>query len=795
MVRKYLIIFLNLTLLTFCVNAQVADSSIIILGSNDTIVVNKKTNYDTNPNDSSQIIIDSNDTRDKKNSLEDSNSSDTSPIILDTKDTIIGNKNSRSLINPKNLEIRQKKYWEDVIDTSNEIEEESNQEKLFKPMVSIGIGSLSFLGDIGDSVDGKLKRYPFQSLVPTYTLRLVNPINEFLDLSFYVMFGRTSIKENDPRPLISNPLIFNTEIRSGGVTVNYNFGQLLKKDHIVEPYIHLGLESIEYLSTIDTVTTSGKPNFTADIDFLSPDDTKNKVAFGIPLEIGAHVHVGNRIKFRVGTAMHFTSSNLIDGINENGTNYVGSKRNDNLLFTHIAIVYDFNSEKKKPYDPMMDDVAMNILLQDTIDSDEDGIVDHVDFCAKTPPNTMVDQYGCPLDDDFDGVTNSFDIELLSMEGAIVNDQGSTMNDEDFLLAYKIYRDSSGEYSEWDTIYNKSFNGPMKFDEVISKKEKVESENKPKKDLFVVVGSDEEGVSSEELWEKLSDKDFQVKESGDSTVYVLGGYNEEELSNKIKELEQDSVEIQGVVEISENQEIVTIQEEEVNKIINSDSKEEYKTKPNKINNNISKDVVPLITPPNNDSPILRVQIGAFNRRMKKSVFNGMPNVVGIKGDDGLYRFYSGSFTDKFKAAQHKVDLTLSGYNDAFIVAFQKGKRISLKEAGFDVKKNFTENLEVSSTLSGNQINPEKVRFKIQVGAFKEKISESILESYRKLGNVKAVSNLQQGYTKYYMGDFMDYENALKYRKILVENGLIDCFIVGEFQSNIITSKQARDLLGL
>ena len=184
-----------------------------------------------------------------------------------------------------------------------------------------------------------------------------------------------------------------------------------------------------------------------------------------------------------------------------------------------------------------------------------------------------------------------------------------------------------------------------------------------------------------------------------------------MSNKIKELEQDSVEIQGVVEISENQEIVTIQEEEVNEIINSnskevneiinsdskevseiinstsndvneivnsESKEEYKIKPNKINKNISKDVVPLITPPNDDSPVLRVQIGAFNRRMKKSVFNGMPNVVGIKGDDGLYRFYSGSFTDKFKAAQHKVDLTLSGYNDAFIVAFQKGKRISLKD---------------------------------------------------------------------------------------------------------------------
>ena len=40
-----------------------------------------------------------------------------------------------------------------------------------------------------------------------------------------------------------------------------------------------------------------------------------------------------------------------------------------------------------------------------------------------------------------------------------------------------------------------------------------------------------GVSSEELWEKLADRDFQVKESGDSIMYVLGGYDENELSTK------------------------------------------------------------------------------------------------------------------------------------------------------------------------------------------------------------------------------------------------------------------------
>ena len=68
------------------------------------------------------------------------------------------------------------------------------------------------------------------------------------------------------------------------------------------------------------------------------------------------------------------------------------------------------------------------------------------------------------------------------------------------------------------------------------------------------------------------------------------------------------------------------------------------------------------------------------------------------------------------------------------------------------------------------------------------------NFEKLGNVKAITNAGQGYTKYYMGDFMDYSNVLKFRKKLVANGLIDCFVVGEFKNNIITSKEARDLLG-
>ena len=714
---------------------------------------------------------------------------DSSAVILDSKDTIILNNKRRSLINPRNLELKQKKYWENFSKTTNENQTDANLEDLYKPILSIGIGTLSFFGDIGDTISGKnrIKRAPFQGGF-SYTLRLVNPLTDYLDVAFYAMLGSTSVNQTTESSLYPTPngLIFRSSIKSGGITFNYNFNQLLKKGHILEPYVHLGVESIEYNSEVNTNPNDGNNSFDSDVSIFSPNQPKNKYAIGIPLELGAHIHIGNKIKFRVGSAIHFTTTDYIDGIN-NSVNFPIGSGKDNLLFTHIAIAYDFNSKKETPsIDPLMDEISINLLLQDTIDSDGDSIVDHIDFCANTPPNTPVDKFGCPLDDDIDGVMNSKDDELLTVEGVIVNENGVTMTDDDFMLAYKKYRDSTGEYSEWDTILNISYSGPISPKLMIGEKIKF----KPKKELFIVIGSDVKGVSSDELWEKLAERDFQVKESGDSVIYVIGGYDEKELSTKIKEMDDNSIAVQGIVEISSDDEIKSLDQKEIEEIMNTTERIKDKSS---INNKNSSEFVPP-KKPNDNSPTFRVQIGAFNRKIKKSIFKDIPNVVGLKGDDGLYRFFSGSYNDKSKAASHKVELTITGYNDAFIVAFQNGKRITLKEAGFEVKKKFTENLDVSSIPSKNQIDPKLVRFKIQVGAFKEKVPADILANFEKLGNVKAITNAGQVYTKYYMGDFMDYSNVLKFRKKLVANGLIDCFIVGEFKKNIITSKEALDLLG-
>lgn len=694
-----------------------------------------------------------------------------------------------------------------IDEQENDFESSAEEEFIFKPQVSLGTGMLTFYGDIGSNHQGY---HPMVSRLAT-TLRLINPLNEFLDLGFYVLFGQISANE---RTLTRN-LNFNSNITTGGVTINYNFNQLLKKGRNVEPYIHVGLESIEFLSKTDLQDANGNtyhywsdgsikdlaendPNADNAVDLVRDYTYESDIreqnfdgfgkyqerTLGIPLELGANFHVGNKLKFRVGTAVHFTFTDLIDGVtNESVGNRIGDARNDKLLYTHIAMSYDFNiKSKKKPKFDVIDEDSEQYYREDTIDSDGDMVVDHMDRCANTPPGVAVDELGCPLDDDLDGVANSFDDELLSMEGALVDMKGVTMTDDQHIENFRRYKDSIGEFTDWDTLHRTWGSDPRTLKTLIDTKTL-----KPKaKELYVVVGSDIQGVSEDELWKKLANRDFQVKESGDSILYVMGGYDPNMVADVIKELEQDSVQVQGVVEINDQDEITPV---DVDEIVESTEVA------NESQNNETGDdeFVPVIDP-ETQLASFRIQIGAFSRKISKSVFADLPEVVSVKGDDGLYRYFSGSYTDKSKAASQKVNLTTSGYNDAFIVAFKDGKRVTLREAGFDVKPGLTEDISLSSTPSANAVDPKLIKFRVQVGAFKEKVPTDYLDLFLDIGNVLPKKDVVSGFTRYYVGKLDTYEQAMAFRDRIAKKGLEDCFIVGEFKQKIITSREALNLLG-
>ena len=694
-----------------------------------------------------------------------------------------------------------------IDEQEKDFESSTEDEFIFKPQVSLGTGMLTFYGDIGSNHQGY---HPMVSRLAT-TLRLINPLNDFLDLGFYVLFGQISANE---RTLTRN-LNFNSNITTGGVTINYNFNQFLRKGRNVEPYIHVGLESIEFLSKTDLQDANGNtyhywsdgsikdlaendPNADNAIDLVRDYTYESDIreqnfdgfgkyqerTLGIPLELGANFHVGNKLKFRVGTAVHFTFTDLIDGVtNESVGNRIGDARNDKLLYTHIAMSYDFNiKSKKKPKFDVIDEDSEQYYREDTIDSDGDMVVDHMDRCANTPPGVVVDELGCPLDDDLDGVANSFDDELLSMEGALVDMKGVTMTDDQHIENFRRYKDSIGEFTAWDTLQRTWSSDPRSLKTLINTKTL-----KPKaKELYVVVGSDIQGVSEDELWKKLANRDFQVKESGDSILYVMGGYDPNMVADVIKELEEDSVQVQGVVEINDQDEITSV---DVDKIVES-----IEVANESQNNETGDDEFVPVIDPETQLASFRIQIGAFSRKISKSVFADLPEVVSVKGDDGLYRYFSGSYTDKSKAASHKVNLTTSGYNDAFIVAFKDGKRVTLREAGFDVKPGLIEDISLSSTPSINAVDPKLVKFRVQVGAFKEKVPTDYLDLFLDIGNVLPKKDVVSGFTRYYVGKLDTYEQAMAFRDRIAKKGLEDCFIVGEFKQKIIPSREALNLLG-
>ena len=113
----------------------------------------------------------------------------------------------------------------------------------------------------------------------------------------------------------------------------------------------------------------------------------------------------------------------------------------------IVVSYDFNIKKKEiPEFTNPEEDPYLYYRKDSIDSDGDMVVDFADKCANTPKGIAVDIYGCPLDDDTDGVPNTNDDELATADGNPVDIRGVGLDSADYLLAFRKYKDSIGEFA-------------------------------------------------------------------------------------------------------------------------------------------------------------------------------------------------------------------------------------------------------------------------------------------------------------------------------------------------------------
>lgn len=670
----------------------------------------------------------------------------------------------------------------------------------FKPRLGLGLGMFTFYGDIASNHKGF---HPTVSRIG-YDISITNPLTDYLDIKFYVMWGTLGASE---RTLTRNEN-FQSDITTGGLILNYNFENLLKKDRVVSPYIGVGIESVEFLSKTDLKDAQGNfYHYWSDgtIRDLAEDDplaaTANEIyrdytyetdlrelnadnlgdyperTLAIPLQAGANFHLGERVKFRVGTSMHFTMTDLIDNLTGESTgNRSGTKGNDKFLYTSFALTYDLKYKKfggassgggsrKNKFDPLICEI-------DLLDSDEDGVVDFCDSCQNTLKEHLpVNKNGCPLDSDGDLIPDFRDDEKNSPPGAIVDAKGVAQNDQDFYQKYIRYTDTTGLYGDENYIVEKvetetlgkssDMVGPVKF------------KLKSPKEYAVIIGVDTTLISPEDMSTILQYRQFRMIEEETTTYFILGGEESiEDIARLVNSLNEKGIKHGGIVEIT----------------------------PSKDGGN-GVDVTPIdpATIPTNvtelaefpEGTVYRVQIGAFRTQLSRKVFADVPNLSQIKGSDGLTRIYAGEFTSAEEAATRKIDMVAKGYKSAFIVAYQGGSRVKLQETDLEVLDP-SQDVIRDDVATDEAIRSDLIKYRVQVGAFAKDIPTEVLDLYLQIGSVIPKRDKEVGLIKYFIGNYDSYEEANEFRKELVREGLTDAFVVGDFNGRIISAQEANSL---
>ena len=224
-------------------------------------------------------------------------------------------------------------------------------------------------------------------------------------------------------------------------------------------------------------------------------------------------------------------------------------------------------------------------------------------------------------------------------------------------------------------------------------------------------------------------------------------------------------------------------------------------------------------------VYRVQVGAFSKRIKSSVFKEFNPVSGeLISGTSIIRYMAGFFNNSDSVVQARQDIRGLGYSDAFVVAYCDGERISFGEARkreasgacvpkgtneimMEVALNTAENLGITVSnevqevpeLTYNQApgateaepieNMKGLFFTVQVGVFNRPVGIKDLNNMLEIITIR----LPNGLIRYSSGKFDSVEDALPRQKIARESGIGGAFIAAYYNGERISIGNARKLL--
>lgn len=160
------------------------------------------------------------------------------------------------------------------------------------------------------------------------------------------------------------------------------------------------------------------------------------------------------------------------------------------------------------------------------------------------------------------------------------------------------------------------------------------------------------------------------------------------------------------------------------------------------------------------PLYGVQLGAFKEVVPVSRFKKMKNVDAFMDKSGWIRYVVGHFSIYSQAESLLKVIQSQGYSDAFVVNVNNEKKFA------------------EEVISVNNVNikakPSRVEYRIQIGAFKEEISDESAKLYLKIDGIK--EHREKDLTFLTVGKFKTYLEAKAYSEGIRDAGIDDAFVV-------------------
>lgn len=285
----------------------------------------------------------------------------------------------------------------------------------FKPIIAVGRGIFTYLGDVHNNYFN-----PLRGRIAT-SATISRNISKYFDFNFFATFGKLTGNQRSLTP--TDNLNFETDIFAGGASLTYNFMHLLKRKRPISPFVSLGVETIQFSPKGDLYNKNGdlylydregtikdysehliSRDYKYETDLRDLDLYGNGkyslMSFAIPIDIGANITVSDRVTLRLGNTYHYSFTDFIDNVKKGS----GLFKNDAFLYSYVSLRLDLFSPASE-IEAVKNFKNLKFTITDKKDADHDGVDDFNDECPNTPEGVKVNFKGCALDDDNDGIPN------------------------------------------------------------------------------------------------------------------------------------------------------------------------------------------------------------------------------------------------------------------------------------------------------------------------------------------------------------------------------------------------------